>query len=490
MNKVIDRNFLINDINYYDGSDLHHKTINDFRDAIVFWKVILHEGYGLRAGDKLIVLDVTIRFNYCCLVIAAAELGLVLLLSPEKSKDISGKSDKMDAVVEQFGKFELCLLDDVCEQMPERVNMTRLYGTQFGNMNVFYDYEIKDHALYDQMKNTVTATPDSMLFITTTSGTTGAPKIITYNHRQMYNLSKRNGQVYEYAGERVCHTRNMHHAFVLMAHFMPTLTVCNQHYGYVFTPDYGYKGTESADFYNYLSQHKISKLVLSYKVMLDLLLDHMVENNLRFEHTIDMITGGFYLTRDYVEKLRKTNVRSLYSTFGSNETASPVLLRRIWQDTDDTNYAENYLGTPPDDFYSMHLEGTLLHVRSEGWLGDEEIVMGDDLTGNNETGYWHHGRSNFYRINDVDFKIAELEQAISGHINSKHNIVIDVPHQKIYIALWEPADAGLDTINEDLRHSLQLQIADIELLDINQYNDAFKLDQEALRTYFRTKEKL
>jgi hypothetical protein len=490
MSKIIDRNFLINDIRYYDGADLQLKTIDNFKDAIVFWKMILHEGYGLRAGDKLIVLDVTIRFNYCCLVIAAAELGIILLLAPEKSKDGTGRSEKMDEVVKQFGKFELCLLDDLCEAMPERVAMTRLYGKQWANMNVFYEYEIKDHALYETMKNTVTATPDSTLFITTTSGTTGTPKILTYDHEQMHNLAKRNGQVYEYPGERVCHTRNMHHAFVLMAHFLPTLTVCKEHYGYVFTPDYGYNGTESADFYEYLNQHKISKLVLSYKVMLDLLLEHMIENNLRFEHTIDMITGGFYLTKDYVEKLRKTNVRSLYSTFGSNETASPVLLRRIWQTTDNVNYDENYLGTPPDDFYSIHLEGNLLHVRSEGWLGSEEIIMSDDLSGNNETGYWHHGRSDFYRINDVEFKVADIKDILDRCIKSPHDIVIDMPHQKIYVALWKDDPVDLHQVNQELTESLQIKIADIELLDINQYNDEFKLNHETLRTYFRSKEKL
>jgi hypothetical protein len=203
-----------------------------------------------------------------------------------------------------------------------------------------------------------------------------------------------------------------------------------------------------------------------------------------------MITGGFYLTKEYVEKLRKTNVRSLYSTFGSNETASPVLLRRIWQDTDQNNYDENYLGMPPDDFYSIHLEGSLLHVRSEGWLGSAEVVMGDDLSGNNETGYWHHGRSDFYRINDVDFKVADIKELLDQRIKSPHDIVIDIPHQKIYVALWKEDPVSLDQVNQELNKSLQIKISDIEVLDINSYNDEFKLNHESLRKYFRSKEKL
>lgn len=481
--EIISREFINPNIKYYDGADLKLNTIKDFNDTINFWKMIFHEGYGLRAGDIVSFFSGAVTFSYTAAFFAAAELGLQLLTPPEKPLDASGRTAKLDRML-GAGKIDLCVIDFVCKQVPELVAMANYYSKLVVDQEIFDTYTIKDDSQFESVSNLIVATPATTILTTTSSGTTGEPKLVEYTHQQLYKICARNSRVFNFAGQTVCHTRNMHHAFVLMVNFLPTLHVADNHY----TLAVNIKDEDHIEnFVKFLMDHSISKMSLSNKPMLDNILSFMIDNHIQFKHSIDLIVGGFYITEDYIDKIKQVNVRQLISNFGSNETLGPILLRYVTQATPVIDYKMNYVGTPPDDFYKLELSEQHLHVQCPA-LYSGTIVMGDILSGDLETGFYHHGRNNFYRINEIDFSLSDLNDVVQQSVKGNFDICVDLPYQRLYLATWDSV-ADISTVNRhtNLRFGPNLSFSATEQLDKNIFHSEFKLDQDALRNYFRSK---
>lgn len=483
MNQIISRDFINPSINYYDGVTRELRTIDDFRDSINFWKIIFHEGYGLRAGNIVSFFDSSIRFSYTAAFFAAAELGLQLLTPPEKPTDSSGRTTKLDQML-GAGKIDLCIIDSNVSNSPEISAMARYYSKQVVEQDIFNTYKIKDPELYKTISELVAVTTESPILITTSSGTTGEPKLVAYTHQQLYSISKRNAEVFGFCGQTVCHSRNMHHAFVLMVNFLPTLHAANNHYTFAVNE---FDPNDFKNYVDFLLDNKITKMSLSNKTNLDGILDYMINNGVQFEHTIDLIVGGFYITEDYINKIKQTNVHQLISNFGSNETLGPILLKYVTQDTDVATFKMNYMGQPVDDFYQLELIDNHLNVQCPV-LFPGTITMGDEMSGDNESGYLHLGRNNFYRINEVDFSLKAVAEIVQRYTTSEFDICIDLPYQRLYLALWN-SYVGKDVINQALATMFgpNLMFSFVEQLDKSKFNQGFKLDQDAIRSYFRSK---
>lgn len=483
MNELISRNFLHPDIEFHDhqaGICYYH----EFVDSITYWKSILYEEYGLRRGNKVVIYITSLRFDYVCLVLAAAELGLKLILTPEKPNSMDGRDAKLDALVKEHGLIDLAILDDLCWDMPAILASANRYSKQVIKSSIFLSYEIKNHSVYEQMKNTVYANELDELVITTTSGSTGEPKLIVYTHQQMYRIGKRNARAYDYENKSTCHTRNMHHAFVLLCHFLPSLTSVKIH----FTHSFNNNNNESIlSLFQTLESKKVDNVVLSYKSMLDDLIKFMIDNQLRFNHKITFIVGGFYITKDYIEKLQKTNVECIISTFGSNETLAPILLRHTYKDINPENYQPNFLGHPCDDYYQLSVtDDRQLKVECKE-LFESPIIMDDSFEGNSIDGYYHLGRENFYRIDHRDFSLQQVNSIIEKFVDGDFSVSIDLPFQRLYLALWGNYTLkDFTQLNQTLKDNIGVMLSDFARLDKVEYSD-FKLNHDKLRSYFRKK---
>ena len=117
MMEILSRNFLRPDIQFQDA-EAGLRQFRDFEDTITFWKTILYEGYHLRSGDLVSIWDASIRFDYICLFIAATELGLRIVLVPDKPTRFDGQTAKLDAIIQQYGKIKVTLIDTVSESQP------------------------------------------------------------------------------------------------------------------------------------------------------------------------------------------------------------------------------------------------------------------------------------------------------------------------------------------------------------------------------------
>lgn len=485
---IINREFINKNIKFYDSLDTDDfYQIQDFYDAINFWKMILWEGYGLRPGNIVSFFDSSIRFKYVTLFFAAAELGLTMLTPPEKPTDSTGRTTKLDVMIGK-GKIDLCITDDiVAKTAPEILAMANYYSKVVLPMDIYDTYKIKNDSTYQIISNMQLGNTFDTLLLTTSSGTTAEPKFLSYTHSQLCTIGKRNFKVFDFENANICHTRNMHHAYVLMVNFLPTLYGCKNHYTYV-PPDRSNATPDKFYFINFIIKNKISKLTLSHKDILDELLDTMIAHDLMFTHKIDIIVGGFWITPDYVSKIEKVNINSIISNFGSNETLGPITLRYVTQDTPIENYKINYLGCTVDNFYATSLVDNQLHVTCFDLFPDIK-VMGDKITGSAETGFYHLGREHFYRINDIDFDLNIIEKIVSKYTDKNITITLDMPYQKLYLSVWaDPLQTiDLQSINEELQQKYgALNIVAYSALDRKNF-ESFKLDHDQIREYFRKK---
>ena len=251
---ILSRSFIHPELTFTEGwSDKKH-TIDDFYDAINYWKIILYEGYNLRPGDKICLYDSTVGFLYSTLFFAAAELGLELISPPEKAVDISGYVDKMEIMVESRGMPLVGFIDDINVRDPAVDAMSKRYSQQVVNQQIFFNYQIKDHDLYKSLSTKIFADPNDRLVTTTTSGSTGVPKVVSYTHKQLYRLAIRNAKLLDFENQAICHTRNMHHAFVLFCHLLSTFYATPKHHSFPLV-----RNDTELDFVRFVNEKRISR---------------------------------------------------------------------------------------------------------------------------------------------------------------------------------------------------------------------------------------
>jgi hypothetical protein len=484
---VINRNFIHKDIQYFDGyPELNLKTHKDFVDEITFWKTVLYEEYGLRPGNIIALNDGSIRFSYCTLFFAAAELGLRMIITPEYPLDPSGRTERMDRFVEKYGKISLSIFDEISGSKPLLLAMGKRYSEQCGFKKIFHEYTIKDSSVYDLMRNTVFANPDDVMTITSTSGSSGVPKFIEYTHKQIYTTAKRMVSVFDYnTDSHVCHLRNMHHPFVLLDYFMPVMHASVYHYSMAL--NYGQSSDEEmTTFINFINNQKISKLIFSARAMIDQMFSYMINKGLTFGHEIDLIVGGQYTTVDFIEKMQKTNVTRISAGFGSSETVGVLLRKYLYPDTDVTTYDEKYVGKPIDDFYKFTLTDESLYVSCPE-LFDGTKRLDDRFSGNDADGYYHLGRSNFYRIDHIEFRMDDITSVVDRNFNGEYDICVDAINQKMYLCVWN-GDLDFTSVDNALYDSVGIRFTGWGRLNKDEFNQAVKLDQELIRTYFRNKQ--
>ena len=428
------------------------------------------------------IWDTSIRFDYVCLFIACTELGLRLVLVPDKPSRLDGQSAKLDAIEQKYGKIKVTLIDPLSAAQPAVMAAAQRYSQKIVPIEVFTTYTISDHSVYSELKEKIFAEPCDDVIVTTTSGTTGEPKIATYTHQQLYRIGKRNVTAYNYADAVTCHSRNMHHSFVLLAHFLPSLTGTKYHYSQVLAE--GANKQKMLEFAKFVNANSITKLVVSYKKLLDSLLQAMIEDNLQFTHQIDLIVGGFYITEDYVNKLIKTNTNSLISTFGSNETFGPLFLRKVYQTTPVEGFEINCLGNVCDDFYKLTLTtDSKLTVECPA-LFNNSVLLDEGFEFKSNGDVLHMGRDNFYRIDHKDFSLKDLDSITQNHVNGDYTITIDIPYQRLYLVVWS-GSVDFDLLNNKVNEIIGLKFEAWAELNSEEYNNEFKLDQDKIRNYFR-----
>jgi acyl-coenzyme A synthetase/AMP-(fatty) acid ligase len=496
--KIISRDFFRKDIEYYQDNRIYY--YQDFIDSINKWKNILYFKYNMRPGMSIALLDKNAYFEYCTLFFAVAELGLKSICMPERPKE-DGKVKLLDLMLKDTNKVDLMfyISDDnliaqtVTMALPKTaiISMANNYAKQIMNFDAYENY---DASLYDNsIAEQIFATEDSVLSWTATSGTTGTPKLLEYTQRQLYNIALRNSRIFGFdeLDVTVCHTRNMHHAAILMANFLPAFSAVRYHcVPKVIIDETDLEFVER--FTAFVKEKQIHKVFLPFSLMLESMFKYINDNNIKFDHNLDIICGGFNIPKPYIDFFAKTNVNRIISMFGSNETLGPILVKIIDHNINVDNYNPQYIGIPLDDMYTITLlENNRISVRCSQ-LYDGEIIMHDTMSGNSTDGFVHLGRfldtpDGNVRINEVLIQPVAVKHLV-GHLfpACQFEVVLDPQEERLYLAIWE-GSVDFDLLNHRMLERYErVQFNNYDYLKRSDF-DNFKLDMTGLREYFKNK---
>lgn len=493
--KIISRHFIRKDIEYYENNQIYY--YNDFVVGINKWKNILYNKFNMRPGMTMALIDMNVYFDYCTLYFAAAELGLKILTIPKRPSTPDGRVDLLDKIVANLGKLDLMyyyseeriVLQAGAMSLPRTslVNMTNLYSRQ---LMTFADFVVEYTT--SNINDVIFAQENSVLVWTTTSGTTGEPKPIEYNHSQLSIIAERNARILGFTDDNIAvsHTANMHHSAILMANFLPAFGHARCHHADIH--DISLTPLEYVEsLINSIKQKQTNKLLLPFSLMLELFLKHINENSIKLDHKLDIVVGGFNVSKAYVEMFKLTSINKISSMFASNETLGPLLISEVNHDTILEEYNPQFIGKPVDDLFQITLDDNSRIVVASPSLYPGTIVMDDHVRGNNTDGYIHLGRligtGGDRRINEVNFQIKEVEHIVRRMFTTcLFEIVEDLLQGKLYLAVWE-GEIDFELLNQQMIAKYErVTFSNYDYLDRSKF-DGFKLDMPALREYFKNK---
>lgn len=463
------RNIIHPEIQWYQpsGKNWHIVNYNDIVGGIIQWKNILHEQTNFRLGQKFGVGSSQCDYTYLTAIFAGIELGGKIIVMPSTA---SGKK--------LIGPITAWLYEDHVTKAIHDGNEVMAKHTI--PWSTFYNFESKFKS-FAHLQQT-NRSPDEIVLTTTTSGSTGTPRVIEYSHQLFDDVRARSIKIFKLDQEdRVLHLSNMHHGGTGGVFFLPSLSACKYHY---------YFNGLSADLdidhlIELIKQEKISKAMFPNNLLVDKFLSKLTWLDHDFEIYVNQANS-----KSWIEHVSRTNIKAIHSLFGSTETLGPIFLNTITRNSKLDHNVLNY-GKLLDDHYSVDCRNgcTVVTIKNhyQETLSDQFVVGADN-------DYIFQSRTTLIRINECIISLADITKLTQELLGNDGVIVPDTVTNKIYVAYTDKLVDPSHTINQ-LNCQLSamsplLQVDHADCIDLNQFITGIKLSIENLRAHFRQKYKL
>ena len=455
---IIDREFLHKDITVNcNGQEIDRDYIIDHVDRI---KQYLIDNYDVRPGQKAILATNTWP-SYLCWFLAAAELGIGFVVSDyphvRDSRSVQHKLSlygEIDFVIARENNLYHLAVDT--DLAPNIINLDALgdLPPAVGPMPTW-------------------AQPDHVLIYSTSSGTTGTPKVSGHTHRFFRDLSIRNADIMGFREEDIClHTKGLHHGSVMGVFMLPSLHKCRRHFQ-VFFEDHD-------RFVEVVQKEKINRCICFYEMI------EPVAEKLELSHKAHDDLTVYVLSqikKKTVQKIVSDMGYRIVSIFGCTETSGPLFLPEV-NPSNVSNYDLTLFPGPLDDFYHMWLdEHSFLHVE----MPDGKVVRTGDKFKITDAGWSFLGRDDVLRKRGRTLYLGFLIKNIENVFNLVHGIdfdlVFDAERSSFYMRLGSPA-YSLEEINKRLYEEIYDDDYVIDCVIVGPREDFFtgiKFDQNEVR---------
>lgn len=456
---AVSKNFRLFDNDQWLSRDL-------LAEFVGHWKLIFVEKNHLKAGDKIGLGFVLTDIYYFGAIIAAAELGLKLIVL-----DVSSTKS---ATSDYFFPLDLFVSGHMLPPDKHQHYSTSSLQTEFWHV---CDQYYTESSGWQDCPIRTSIDQDLVLLSCTSSGTTGRPKKVEHSHKFLFNVSDRNCRLLKFQGN-VMHVRNLHHGSSITTYFLPALMSdqCTGHYVFNLESE-----LQIAELVQYCANHNINHIQLPYINFAEQFLKQTVLQNIKFNDLTIYVLS--YIDPDWQALIQQCGQIKIVSMFGCNETSGPLFISTLQSDQTDFNH-KNFVA--PDDFYQFDFnqQGQLVvSIRDY----NTSVVMQDSFSRNNNV-FTHHGRNDFVRINDVEVDLFwMLELAKNKQVNAQ--IVLDRAQEKLYLAVWDQSNlqSVLDQLNNAIanRYSNKVSIGSAMHLNMNECMSGIKLDHELIRNIFQ-----
>lgn len=369
MQNILNRDVIIDNI-IFDNC-----TKDKISFAIDKIKNLLRDA-GAQKGDLITISILLVNHWHVASIFACAEMGLKIIILDSPATLESLPYTKLAL----HGPSQFYIHDS-------DIDTTHIYGGLHDEMIKRYGgqaIDIRDESSSEYFH--VEVFPDDPLLLSSTSGTTKPSRPILFSHKEVYEISKRNIDIFDFdENSVVCHSRNLHHASALLTSLLPALMKSRRHFNIPIGHDtsgedhlllQGYQGIRNVNTTHIMIPNKAT------------LIDFLETINDPFIETLNINMCGFALDQSFVELAEKYNLR-FQSHYGSIDTAIPLLVNHV---TKDTEHKENSLGILPDHEYEIEISDTnhvKVYSKQFGWTRDM-----DDLLKVVDNQYFILGRTN------------------------------------------------------------------------------------------------
>ena len=377
MSRLINRHILNDNINF------DSKTKEELIHEIKKWKMLFRENYNVRKGEvvAISILDVT-HYHLSCLL-ACAELGLKIFIIDAPATKESLPYTKLAL----HGPADYCVHHEFMGD--------ELYDGLHGQMIRDYSKELIDtrELVFKEpndfeMSNEISE--DDIFMISSTSGSTKPSRKIEFTHKEVYEMSRRNIDIFKFKPEtKVLHTKNMHHASAMICTLLPSIMVSEYHRS--FTLPQNLDWISDVNILKQMisnEQYKINSkggyhMTVPNQMIMEFLLKSIFSS---FKNKTIISMCGFTLPEEYIDIAKEYNLEFI-SHYGSIDTGIPLLVNYL---DENTEYRSDCLGVPPDDFYDIQVSpSTNASVGCQMWSEDRIL---DDILYVEDNLYFLKGR--------------------------------------------------------------------------------------------------
>lgn len=458
-----------------DGSTtVESFTINDLYTLIDQYKNLLVTK-GAKPGFSAIIGD-NITLSQTAFVFACSELGVNVSIvdNPHgravKSNiyipgHISEKLQKMLPITYLLNKNEHYALTNAKTKLLAEIVTESIIADQ--------------HVLDDTPNRSVLAEPNTIFLRSTSSGSTGDPRLFEHNHHFMHDLICRNSKMF-YGS--VAMIANLNHGSSPATYFLPALA-----------------SDKVTDFYHVQINGELfdcwnAMLAIFSKKNTELNFNHimfpytdLIDNFLKTKPAFPECTlyTLSYIKKDWVKFVREGNLKDIISIFGTTETSGALLINQA----SDIDFAENAY-KKYDDFYKLEVNDKnefFVHMP----VYNRTTVTGDSFTLANGK-YLHNGRSQVFRINDLEIDPKMYLSMLENPEDA--DMIIDMLNNRICLAVWnkEISEAEIKKMDQSMRENSNNlhMIKQYQYLNKKDFMNGIKLDKQMLREHFRNKHSL
>ena len=377
MSRLINRYILNDNINF------DSKTKEELIHEIKKWKMLFRENYNVRKGEvvAISILDVT-HYHLSCLL-ACAELGLKIFIIDAPATKESLPYTKLAL----HGPADYCVHHEFMgDELYDGLHgqMIREYSKELIDTQELIFKEPKDFEMPDDISE------DDIFMISSTSGSTKPSRKIEFTHKEVYEMSRRNIDIFKFKPEtKVLHTKNMHHASAMICTLLPSIMVSEYHRSFTLPQNLDWisdvnilKQMISNEQYRINSKGGYHMTVPN-QMILEFLLKSVFPS---FKNKTIISMCGFTLPEEYVDIARTFNLEFI-SHYGSIDTGIPLLVNYL---DENTEYRSDCLGVPPDDFFDIQVSPTTnASVGCQLWSEDRTL---DDILYVEDNLYFLKGR--------------------------------------------------------------------------------------------------
>jgi acyl-coenzyme A synthetase/AMP-(fatty) acid ligase len=446
---------------------LSHKDISD---GIDFWKVILGE-HGFQPGSKLGPLLSLCDVNYLALLFAGLELGGSVCVV-DKAHTVETASNVRARVL---APIDIVIVDPNTDALIQATG--DFLSDKILLSSMWHNYVAKDFSFSNIREDSL----DNVALYATSSGTSGTPKVISYSHKFLYDIAQRCIKDMDFKeDDKIMHLSNIHHGGSAGLFFIPTLMASKNHYF-----EYGLNPNSLKKIIDIVLQEKINKIMFPNSI----LLEKFIMNLPKVDHKLDLFTLQSK-SKTWLPYIKRANINSVYSVFGSTETVGPLFKNVFTKDDDPATFNVLNYGKPLDDFFNIkQLSSTELEVTVQN---ADTYILNDAFVIDTNGDYVFSGRKDLFRVNEVELTIPLLDNIVANHFKTEKCILIPDPTcNKIYM-LCEPN--GNNELFESRKQSIENELNQISpnltidfvlFAPIEKFIDQIKFNYSAARLHFQ-----